>query len=274
MEQMTGELQLRLEDKQGKTIAKDVYFQGALKVMRPIYLDDSGQVCYYILNPGGGYLDGDRYSMSFTLDKKAQATITTQGSTKVYRTPTDFAYQETEIILNDRSYLEYLPDPLIAYQDAKYKQKNIFRMDSTSSLLYTDIITPGWSPKGDHFSYELVQLINEFHIDGELKVYDHLKLAPADQLLGDIGFLEGYTHLGSMFVIDEKVDDGLIDRLYETLYEKTDSYQIGLSKLPVPGVAIRVFGNSTQLIEGLFSKCHHLIMQEWFGKRPSPLRKY
>ena len=68
----TGELRLDVENRRGKTVAKNVYFQGALKVMRPIYHDDSGQVCYYILNPGGGYLDGDRYQMQIALENKAR----------------------------------------------------------------------------------------------------------------------------------------------------------------------------------------------------------
>ncbi|MBB4823446.1 urease accessory protein [Sporosarcina luteola] len=274
MVQMTGELQLKLEEKKGRTIAKDAYFQGALKVMRPIYLDDSGQVCYYILNPGGGYLDGDRYKMQFALEKQARATITTQSSTKVYKTPNDHAYQEAEIIIKDGSYLEYLPDPLIAYRDAKYKQKNVFRMDRTSALLYSDIITPGWCPEGKHFSYESVQLINEMYMDEELVVYDHLKLTPSKQELHGLGYMEGYTHLGSMFIIGEKVDNSLIDRLYEAIYENTDDYKVGLSKLPIPGVTIRIVANSTQLLEQLFSKCHLLITEEWFETKPSFLRKY
>ena len=48
-------------------------------------------------------------------------------------------------------------------------------------LLYTDIITPGWSAEGNRFSYDRLQLINEIYLDGALVVYDHIKLTPADQ---------------------------------------------------------------------------------------------
>ena len=50
--------------------------------MRPIYHNNSGEVCYYILNPGGGYLDGDRYHMQIALEKEARLTLTTQSATK------------------------------------------------------------------------------------------------------------------------------------------------------------------------------------------------
>src|SRR6476620_9951014 len=116
----TGELRLLAEERKGKTVAKNVYFQGALKVMRPVYHDHTGQACYYLLNPGGGYLDGDRYKMQISLEKQAKLTLTTQSATKVYRTPNHHVYQETEIDLKEGSFLEYLPDPLIAYRDASY----------------------------------------------------------------------------------------------------------------------------------------------------------
>ena len=35
MEDWTGILRLEAENRKGKTVAKNVYFQGALKVMRP-----------------------------------------------------------------------------------------------------------------------------------------------------------------------------------------------------------------------------------------------
>ena len=75
MENWTGVLRLDAEERNGKTVAKNVYFQGAYKVMRPIYHDESGQVCYYLLNPGGGYLDGDRYQMKISLRETGEINL-------------------------------------------------------------------------------------------------------------------------------------------------------------------------------------------------------
>src|SRR6476660_7612903 len=103
MKNWTGVLHLNVEERKGKTVAKNVYFQGALKVMRPVYHDNSGQACYYLLNPGGGYLDGDRYQMQITLEKQARLTLTTQSATKIYKTPNVPAYQESEFTLKEGS---------------------------------------------------------------------------------------------------------------------------------------------------------------------------
>ncbi|NOU74229.1 urease accessory protein UreD [Paenibacillus sp. LMG 31458] len=270
----TGELRLEAEERNGKTVAKKVYFQGALKIMRPVYHDNSGQACYYLLNPGGGYLDGDRYKIKISLEEKAKLTLTTQSATKVYKTPNSHVYQETEIFLKEGSFLEYLPDPLIAYQQARYKQKNTIHMDKNATFLYTDIITPGWSPKGERFSYESIQLLNEIYIDNELAVYDHIKLSPSTQNMSGLGFMEGFTHLGSMIVVGEQSDSHFIDRLFHVMNERTDSFKSGISLLFVPGFIIRVLANSTQVIERIFTECLHIIRQEWFNTHPSFLRKY
>ncbi|MBY0120398.1 urease accessory protein UreD [Bacillus sp. S/N-304-OC-R1] len=274
MSNWTGVLKLDAEDRGGRTVARNVYFQGALKLMRPIYHDDSGKVCYYLLNPGGGYLDGDRYRLHISLNERARVTLTTQSATKIYKTPNSLAYQETEIHLKEGSFLEYLPDPLIAYRNAKYKQKNVIRMEKGATLIYSDIITPGWSPDGEFFSYEQLQLINEIYMDEELITFDHLKLSPSVKNMKTIGIMEGYTHIGSMIVICDQTNNELLDRIYKAVKSEENEYKIGLSLLPVPGFSIRILANLTQTIERIFNECHKLISEEWFQTSPSFLRKY
>src|SRR5690625_614890 len=138
MSKWTGVLKLDMENRQGRTVAKKVYFQGAFKVMRPVYHNNGNTALYYVLIPFVGYFDSYTYSMTVSLDVMALLTLTTQSSTKVYKTPTSHAYQETSYYLKKDSYLEYLPDALIAYKDATYYQKNVVHMDEGATLLYSD----------------------------------------------------------------------------------------------------------------------------------------
>ena len=84
----TGELHLRIARDGDRSIAVDQYHRGALRVFRPLYLDGTGQVAYYVVNPGGGYLDGDSYLTEVEVLQGASAVLTTQAATKIYRTPT------------------------------------------------------------------------------------------------------------------------------------------------------------------------------------------
>ncbi|WP_369813143.1 urease accessory protein UreD [Virgibacillus halodenitrificans] len=176
--------------------------------------------------------------------------------------------------LKKDSFLEYLPDPLIAYKDARYHQKNIVHMEQGATLIYSDILTPGWSPEGEHFSYDSLRLINEIYMENELVLFDHIKLNPKEQYMDGLGVMEGYTHLGSFIVISEISDSEILDRLYEEIQHENSDFKAGLSALIIPGFTIRIMANSTQLIERILKKCHHIISKEWYKTEPSFLRKY
>ena len=274
MSNWTGVLELDMEKANDRTVAKNVYFRGAFKVMRPIYHQNANFPCYYLLNPGGGYLDGDTYRMNITLEEDAALTLTTQSSTKVYNTPNQEVYQETNVKMKNGSYLEYIPDALIAYQDASYYQKNSIHMEKGATLLYSDILTPGWSPEEKDFSYGMLRLKTEIFMEDELVAFDHIKLQPNSQSISELGFMEGYTHLGSFIIVGEQTDDALIDQLYHVIEESDGDFSFGISRLAVPGFTIRIMANYTQVIERIITACHHVIAKEWYGTKPSFLRKY
>lgn len=277
MSDWTGILDLDVENKHGKTVMKNVYFHGALKVMRPVYHNDIGQPCYYILNPGGAYLDEDTYRLKIRVRDQARLTLTTQSATKIYKTPKGYAYQETDIYLDEDSYLEYLTDPLIAYKNARYIQETRVHMKKGATFLYSDILTPGWSEDGNLFTYDNLRLKNKIYLEDKLVAYDHIKLNPSSQHMEGLGFMEGFTHLGSFFVVGDRTDATLLDEIYDIVYkiqEKHNNFKFGLSMLSVKGFTMRVLASNTQLIEHIFAECHREISQQWFQIEPSSLRKY
>ena len=82
----TGRLELTLAPRGERTVAVHQFHRGALRVLRPHHLDGSGQPCFVVVNPGGGYLGGDRYELDVTVEARGTALVTTQSATKVYRT--------------------------------------------------------------------------------------------------------------------------------------------------------------------------------------------
>lgn len=272
--QWTGVLNIDIEDRAGRSVPKNVYFHDGLKVQRPIYHGNTGIPCYYILNVGGGYLDGDSYKIDVRVRENAKLTLTTLGATLIYKTPTKPVTQETDIFLEKDSYLEYLPDPVIGYENASYRQFDNIYMKKGATLLYSDIVTSGWSAKGQSFSYDMLQLKTNIYLEDELVVYDHVKLEPAVQKIDVLGFMEDFTHLGTFIVIDEKVDEALINRLYEVMDKQSGDFKAGISKLNTTGFTVRVLAKRTQDIQNIISACHKLITKEWYDRTPSFLRKY
>ncbi|HEH8083622.1 TPA: urease accessory protein UreD, partial [Staphylococcus aureus] len=106
-QQWTGQLDLTVFFDGNRSVSRDIFFEKALKVIRPVYLNQSTIPTFYIVNVGGGYLDGDRYRMNVNVEDNAKVTLTSQGATKIYKTPSNHVEQYQTFNLKDNAYLEY-----------------------------------------------------------------------------------------------------------------------------------------------------------------------
>lgn len=291
-EDPVGQLQLGIEQRGQRAIARQQYFQGALRVLRPHYLDDTGQVTYTIVNPGGGYLGGDAYIIDVDVAAETSLLLTTQSATKVYKTPEQAAYQHTTFRLGAGAVLEYAPDQLIAYRDAHYIQDTVVEMDPTASFISTEIITPGWSPDGTLFRYDRIHLRQEVRMNGRPVVVDNLIVRPDDETapVGSMLQMDGRTHVGSLLAVDARIDEELVDELRETsqaalehtgpltgaaMSETTDlPAQLGITLVEGPGLAVRVLGTSTEQIAAALDAVVNELRARWRGQEPMHLRKY
>ncbi|WP_427019048.1 urease accessory protein UreD [Pseudarthrobacter sp. P1] len=258
-----------------RCIATEQYHRGALRILRPHYLDGTAQVCYVVVNPGGAYLGGDRYGIDVEVQPGARLLLTTQSATKIYRTPGSQAEQSTRIRLGAGASLESIPDQLIAYRGASYRQNTVVEMAASSSLVMAEVVTPGWSPDGALFGYDTVRLRTDISVDGRLVVLDNLQITPAGSSPVDgMAFLEHYTHLGSLLVVDQRVDAALVDELHDLLSPLDPDGQLGISLLAGPGLVVRALSNSTEPLNALIAAATDLLRARWHGQGPMNLRKY
>src|SRR5699024_7307883 len=214
-----GQLRMVIEERAGRAIARQQYFQGALRVLRPHYLDDSGQVSYTIVNPGGGDLGGDVYAIDIEVAGGASATLTSQSATKAYKTPEEPAYQHSTFRLGPDAVLEYVPDALIAYRDAHYIQDTVVEMDPSASFISTEIVTPGWVPDGTLFKYDRLQLRQEVRMHGRPVIVDNLIVRPDDESapISSMLYMHGRTYPGSLLAVDARIDAELVAELREKI---------------------------------------------------------
>ncbi|MFI2565271.1 urease accessory protein UreD [Paenarthrobacter sp. NPDC018779] len=275
-----GRLELGVSVRGGRSVAVHQFHEGALRVLRPHYLDQSGQVCYVMVNPGGAYLGADLFLIEVEVEAGADLLLTTQSATKIYRTPGSFAEQRMALRLGEGARLELVPDQLIAYREASYRQVSHISVHPTSSLVMAEVITPGWSPDGASFRYEELRLRNQIRVEtadgAKLLALDNLLIRPP---LGDVtgmGFMEGYSHLGSLIVVDPRVDQDLADQLDQETrdYSAHSGVSLTISVGGTSGLILRSLSNSTQELNELLGACTGLLRKQWFGQEPLNLRKY
>ncbi|MBT2597648.1 urease accessory protein UreD [Arthrobacter sp. ISL-72] len=275
-----GKLALRVAVRGQRSVAVHQYYQGALRVLRPHYLDESGQVCYVLVNPGGAYLGADLYVLDVEVEADAKLLLTTQSATKIYRTPGSFAEQRMTIRLGEGAQLELAPDQVIAYREASYRQKTHITVRPSSSLVMAEVITPGWSPDGASFRYEELRLRNEIHVEADgvsrLLALDNLLIRPPLNDVTGMGFMEGFSHLGSLVVVDPRVDQALADEIH-TITAGHDAYT-GISLTGAVagtmGLVLRSLANSTEELNRLLGACTSLLRHTWHGQEPMNLRKH
>lgn len=278
-----GKLHLFLEHRNGKSVATGQYHEGALRILRPHYLDASGQVNYTTINPGGAYFGADRYQLDISLANNAQLLLTTQSATKVYKTPQGPAHQEMRVTLGENTVLEYLPDQLIVYREGAYRQNTVVEMHPTASLTLAEIITPGWAPDGGEFCYQEVRMRTEIRIkegEGQHRLaVDQLRLKPSE--IGDlhgIGLMENHSHTGQLLLVDARIDDELYAQLAELVEEAAGTHGITRAGRRLEGeptcVVVRSLADSTGTIAALHRKIINLLRATLRNQGTLDLRKY
>ncbi|MDI2036032.1 Urease accessory protein UreD [Paenarthrobacter nitroguajacolicus] len=233
-----------------------------------------------MVNPGGAYLGADLFLIDVEVEAGAELLLTTQSATKVYRTPGSFAEQRMSVRLGEGSRLELLPDQLIAYREASYRQNSRISLHPTSSFVMAEVITPGWSPDGGEFKYEEVRLRNEIWIEdgnsAKLLALDNLLIRPPVNDVTGLGFMEGSSHLGSLVVVDPRVEQGLADQLHEVTrgFGAYTGVSLTATIAGTTGLVLRSLSNSTEELNTLLGACTSFLRERWYGQEPLNLRKY
>ena len=288
---LTGELRLGLERRGGRSVVARQYHEGALRVLRALYPDGTGQPVLTVVNPGGGYLGGDAYATEVALGPGASALLTTQSATKVYRTPQGPARAVQRVRLGPGARLESVPDALIAYRGAAYRQDTEVDMAPDASLALADVVTHGWSPNGEAFRFDEVSLRTRVAVGGRLAVADNLLIRPADGGTARL-MLAGRSHFGSLLVVDPRADDAAVAALRSRLGidaapggaapahdgagppPQGAAPLAGITRLAVPGFALRVLAGSTQSAEAVLHAALDWMRAAWHGQGPLELRKH
>ena len=272
---LAGYMELTLQKTPRRTGAKKNYTVGAVKISPAIYLDNDVIPCYYLIQLGGGYIEGEYYENNIRLEKDSQAILTTQASSKIYKSENGISSKQyTHLYLEENSKLEFINDSVILYKDAVYEQSTDIYLEEGTTLIYSDGITAGWSPDGKLFQYKNARIKTNVYLNGELIYLDNLKIIPDEYEVQSFGILEGYKNFGTMLVIDKRIEKELIKKLREETKNLDLDVKFGISLLEKDGFIIRILGNLTQDIQKVINKVHTYLRKEFFELDELDLRKY
>lgn len=269
-----GVLQLGLRRTGKRTVLYDCYARTPLRVLRPMYLDDTGMAYLYLLNPCGGVVGGDIYTIHITLETGAQVYLTTPSATQLYATLHTPAEQQIDFTLNNGTVLAYFPQQTIPFAHAAFRQRTTVHLGRDAFIFLGDILAPGRSARQEAFAYrEYHNCLRVETLEGEVRLFDHMRLQPQQAPLARPGLMEGYDYLGVFYALPGSgaLDPSLATRLHEALASCPDLLG-SASTLPHGGLAVRVLGRHHTPVRQALHTVWDLTRQALFGQPAAALR--
>ena len=242
-------INLEYDSDRNKTVITKQESQVPLYVQKALHYDESipSMAHVFILSPSGGVLQGDRYRTDITSQNNAIAHITTQGATRIYKMDENYATQIINLKVNKNSYLEFIPQQLIPYNNARYYQKVTFNVDETSTLLYSETLVPGRTAMGELFEYDICYLKTILENNSKnIQFFDSCMLQPKKQKMNIIGMFGRYTVLSTVYLITKNNISKLNEKI-NLIFNDNDEVVGGSSILPNDsGLCVRILSNSTE----------------------------
>ncbi len=170
----TGVLGFRCES--GKTVVSRAFAASPLRVLMP---NNHGHAAWvFLASLGGGLIDGDRLDLRIDLEERAAALVGTQASTKIYRSPHG-CEQTLRVNASAASMIAVVPDPVVCFAGARYRQRSHFALARDASLVFLDGYTCGRGARGERWKFDSFASRTSIERDARLLLVDASRLDPA-----------------------------------------------------------------------------------------------
>ncbi|MBX5451221.1 urease accessory protein UreD [Thermogemmatispora sp.] len=172
-----------------------------LQVVRAFSTDEGGALVH-VHNLSGGVLGGDRCALEIEVGPGARVMLTSTGATRLYRPRAEDrpALQRWQVHVGAGALLEHLPDALIPFAGARYRQEVLISLAEDAGLFWWEIVAPGRVARGECFAYEWLELL--FTISrGEFPLaLERFRLEPQQRSPGTLARLGPFRYCASLYV--------------------------------------------------------------------------
>ena len=188
------------------TAVETAYAESPLRFLTP---RNHGTAAWaYTSTLGGGLVDGDRVELEISVGPGAQAFVSSQGPTRVFRSERGAA-SETVARVEVGGALVLVPDPTACFAGARYTQRTEVRLAPGSSLVLWEVLSAGrerWGFTRCQSALRVLPFLDErWLLDPE-----H---GPLDERMGRFGAIGTLLLVGPLFadlarVVHDDIDGG------------------------------------------------------------------
>lgn len=201
-----GFLQLGFERRGNRTVLAQLDSRIPYTVQRALYPDVNmpDQAWVFMITTTGCVLQGDRMDLDISVAPGARAHVTTQSATKIHSMDVNYALQNQTLSLDDGSYLELQPEPLIPHRRARFLSRTHISIAPSATLLYGEIVQPGrkYHHDDETFGATLMSLeVDAQRPDGSHLFSEKLVIEPALRSVRQVAVMESFDVFGNVILL-------------------------------------------------------------------------
>jgi urease accessory protein len=240
------ELDFEHDESAGRTVLAASHQEPPLRVVRAFTLAD-GAALVHLHNVSGGLLGGDHLALQVHAGSGARVQLTTTGATRIYHPRPDApaTTQLSEITVGENALLEYVPDPIIPFAGARYRQRTAIHLARGAGLFWWEVLLPGREARGEIFEYECVEMRTDLMSMGRPIAAERIRLEPRNRALDSLARLGPYRTWATFYICRAGVEVSVWIALEQELREaarrisRVDDTRWGISTLVADGLVVR-----------------------------------
>jgi len=222
-----------------------------LKVVRAFPAGD-GAALVHLHNLSGGVLGGDRLELSVEVGDGARVQLTSTGATRLYRSRPGLpaADQRQMFKVGRDALLEFLPDELIPFCGARYRQETSIELAHGAGLFWWEVVAPGRTARGELFEYDSLRFTLNLSARGVPLAQERVALDPLRRPLQSSTRLGPYLYFATFYICRVGVAgarwlqlEGELSELSQRLSKPTHILW-GVSALHAHGIVVRALSVS------------------------------
>jgi len=247
------ELDFQFDPAAGCTVLASSRQQAPLKVVRAFALED-GSALAHLHNVSGGLLGGDRLELHARMGAGASVQLTTTGATRIYRPRAEApdAIQQNHIRVEENALLEYVPDPIIPFSAARFRQQTSIHLAPGAGLFWWEIIAPGREARGELFAYHRLELKMDIWAANRIVAAERVRLEPQLHALSSLAGMGEYRYWATFYICRVGADRKLWSECEQSLREIASSLtgdaRWSVSMLVADGVAVRCLARQSRWV--------------------------
>ncbi|MBI0278615.1 urease accessory protein UreD (plasmid) [Hafnia alvei] len=251
----SGYLYLGFEQRGMRSVLVDMKRQVPYLVQKALYWDEKMPQlpCVTMISTSSCILQGDRLALDVHVAAGACAHVTTQSATKIHSMNANYAAQAQNLTVEEKGYLEFMPDPVIPHAHARFISDTNLRCHPSGTLMYSEILMSGrkYHRADERFGFDVYSSsIRAEDLNQHELMVERFVLTPQKENLDALGVMQGFDLFGNIILLTpQKNHDRIMARL-PPHFSLDENIASGVSRLPNnAGLIFKVLGNDSAAVK-------------------------